>query len=284
MEDDVVGEEQETVPPVVEEAAPAENPEWNSIWEDVAKTDTMAPFQDKFREALKPHLSRFDQRYQEVSTKYAPWKGFEDSGVTPDVARRTLELAQQIESDPVGFHSRLSQYLKDQGLTPKEAEAAAASFEVSEDDVDLDPAVHDLKKRQDALEKDWQERQYNESKAKFEKEVEASLGSLRQKHAKSPIANVPFNEQEIIARVYSQIYAGGKPDFDKAYNDLAAIITSARSFPSNSQQTPSFTPSSGGNSLPLNTDSGIDGDKLNRMTKSERVKFVSQMMKDRSAT
>lgn len=259
------------VEPVVESQEPQDNPEWNNIWEDVSKTEVLAPFQDKFKEALRPHLQKMDERYQEVSGKAAAWKDFE--GVNPEDLKKAQALVSNMTADPVGFYDRMGQYLQEQGLTKAEAKAAV---EEMKDDDEVAPEIKEVKDQQSVIQQQFDQFQQEREASRIENETQAVVSA----HDKDPaMAGIPINFDLIYKFAEANLMRTGKVDVKAAYKEWADIVTSARSFPTKSSLAPDLTPSVGGGGLPLNQDPGIDAGKLNDMKKDDRIAAIVNYIK-----
>lgn len=86
----------------------AGNPAWGEVLADIPQ---------EFHEKLTPHFKKWDDgvsaRFEQVQSKFKPWKQFEDSGIDPVTVQFAVNVLNSIEENPRAVYDSLAQYYKD---------------------------------------------------------------------------------------------------------------------------------------------------------------------------
>jgi len=177
------------------------NPAWGEILDKTPKA---------LHPMMTPVFEKWDKNFQEVQTKYAPYKDFVDQGITPDQIGQSLQVLQLLNNNPRAVYDQMVQTFGEEwGLTPAQAEAAAqqvvqgqqetpANFDLSQGqdsnviDIEKDPRFVQMKQQVDTV------AQYlaGEIQAKQQQEVEAALD---QEVAELEGRHGQFNKQIVFA-------------------------------------------------------------------------------------
>lgn len=178
----------ETTPQV--DAPAVEEPKVHPAYEKL-----LAELPEAWHSKITPHLQEQDKYFQQQLEKYTPFKDLVDEGISADVIKGGLSLAQAIDSDPVTVYNNLQKYLKDNGLLAEEAKQAAQDMMEAESGEDFQDIMADenvpaaLKKELEALRAKTEEVENWKSQQELERETEAELvrldaemNELRSKH------------------------------------------------------------------------------------------------------
>jgi hypothetical protein len=137
---------QQTEVPAQQEAAPAEQFSGHPAWKPFE--DALGPIHYR---SIEPHLRSMNQAFESKiaaqNKSLEAWKGFIDEGIDPDELKFTRQLAQEINTDPVGFYNKMADYLRQTGQLEAAAQADAAADQaagVDPEDPDVDPRVAQL--------------------------------------------------------------------------------------------------------------------------------------------
>lgn len=171
---------------VVEENDSSVHPGWDKM---------LAELPEAWHSKVKPYLQDNDRNVQSQMEKYTPFKEFIDSGVSADLIRGGLNLAQAIETNPTEVYSSLQDYLQSQGLLKEEAKQAAKDImeEQSGDDFEdmfdgekvpaaLQREIDALKAQQEEASKYINEQEFTKETERYTVELESEMANLRQAH------------------------------------------------------------------------------------------------------
>lgn len=144
---------------------------------------------------VTPYLQEQDKYYQKEMEKYTPYKEFVEAGISADLLRGGLNIANAIETNPTEVYSSLQDYLMSQGMLADEAAQTAAGImedESGEDFADLfasenvPPALQaeiDALKARQAEADDYIYQQELEKATEIEiQNLEREMSALRQAH------------------------------------------------------------------------------------------------------
>lgn len=92
----------------------------------------LAELPEAWHSKVTPYLQEQDKYFQQQLEKYTPFKEFVEDGVSADVIRGGINLANAIASDPVEIFNNLQAHLRAQGLLGEEA--AQAAMDIMEDE------------------------------------------------------------------------------------------------------------------------------------------------------
>ena len=155
----------------------------------------LAELPEAWHSKVKPYLQDNDRNVQSQMEKYTPFKEFIDSGVSADLIRGGLNLAQAIETNPTEVYSSLQDYLQSQGLLKEEAKQAAKDImeEQSGDDFEdmfdgekvpaaLQREIDALKAQQEQANSYINEQEFAKETERYTVELESEMAALRQAH------------------------------------------------------------------------------------------------------
>ena len=222
------------------QVSPEQTTEIDSSVEAPAEETKVHPAYDKllaelpeaWHSKVTPYLQEQDKYFQQQLEKYTPFKDLVDEGVSPELIRGGLNLAQAIESNPTEVYTSLQTYLQDQGLLAHEAKQVAKdmmeeeSGEDFEDMFDGEKIPKALQKEIDALKAQQSEAQdyiYQQELAKetdkYTAELESEMAQLKATHS--------INEAHEIA-IYdlmnSALNAGREISVAEAARQLSQMI------------------------------------------------------------
>ena len=226
--------------------APGGNPAWAPLRE---KLDPLL-----FKQ-IEPDLQNWDReaqkRIETVNQQFAPFKAMVDQGATPQVLQASLRIAQEIEADPVAFHTKLTQYLQETGHMPRNQEELADALEdddSGQDPLADDPRIQQLIQQQQQFMQAVQAQQEAVIRQQAESELDAETSALRAAHPELG----PEDIQEVIRRAAAtaalnrQLGKNVIPTLEEAYTELAAYQDRIRSAPRAGDSAPRLLPTSAG--------------------------------------
>jgi hypothetical protein len=92
----------------------------------------LAELPEAWHSKVTPYLQEQDKYFQQQLEKYTPFKEFVEEGVSAEVIRGGINLANAIANDPVEIFNNLQSHLRSQGLLGEEA--AQVAKEIMEDE------------------------------------------------------------------------------------------------------------------------------------------------------
>jgi hypothetical protein len=219
---------------------------------------------------IKPIFSQWDNSYQDLSRKYAPFKEY-----TPEKVREYQSVYDFIDQNPVEFYKNMGEQLKSRGMLPADVKEAIAEHKAeNEEEADYtDPEIKALKAQIEELKGvankplEWiQEQEHQRNVATFEQQIVADFNRLG--------ITDPADRVEVIKRAQANDLMGKSPSIEDAYNELQAYATRIRTAPTRSSQSPSIVNPSGGG---IPNTAGIEKPK----TADERAQYFATMLKVR---
>lgn len=217
----------------------------------------LAELPEAWHSKVKPYLQDNDRNVQSQMEKYTPFKEFIDSGVSADLIRGGLNLAQAIETNPTEVYSSLQDYLQSQGLLKEEAKQAAKDImeEQSGDDFEdmfdgekvpaaLQREIDALKAQQEQANSYINEQEFAKETERYTVELESEMAALRQAH------NVTeAHEIAIYDLMNAALNAGREMTVADAARQLQQMVGSF-SPAGSSDEAPMIVGSAGGAGLP----------------------------------
>lgn len=171
---------------------------------------------------VTPSLEKWDQgvqeRFQQVQSKYEPYKGILESELPPDSIERAITLQNMLEQDPQGFYERMKNYF-DQGQQNSDEEDA---YTPGEDDEEVDPRFAQLEQSQQMVAQQVQAMMEKEANEKAEAELTSKLEGLRQEHG-------DFDEEFVIN--YAIANGGNLSAIDKGMSKYLELVGKIKGAP-----------------------------------------------------
>jgi len=227
-------ETQVTPEQTIEETTNVETPAVEETKVHPAYDKLLAELPEAWHSKVTPYLQEQDKYFQQQLEKYTPFKEFVEEGVTADLIRGGINLANAISNDPVEIFNNLQAHLRSQGLLKDEAAQAAKDIIENESGEDLEdlfdgekvPAA--LQKELDALKAKTAEVDdyiYQQELAKktdeISKELDAEMADLKRAH------NItPEHEEAIFDIMNNALGAGKDMTVAEAARKLQAMIGS----------------------------------------------------------
>jgi hypothetical protein len=217
----------------------------------------LAELPEAWHDKVAPFLIENDKNVQRQMEQYTPFKEFVEEGISADVIRGGINLANAITHDPVEIFNNLKAHLRSQGLIGEEAAQAARdimedeSGEDFEDLFDGEKVPAALQKELDALKAKTAEVDdyiYQQELAKkteeISKELDAEMAALKKAH------NItPEHEEAIFDIMNNALGAGKDMTVAEAARKLQAMIGSFA--PSSAtEEAPTIMGSAGGAGVP----------------------------------
>lgn len=251
----------------VDHSSPAvSNPAWTEALRDIPA---------EYHAKLSPHFQKWDQNYQALQSKYAPWQN-------ADYDRHTAleRLANEIDSNPHGFYQRLGQAL---GITAQQAEDLADNnsddsddYDDDSDDSERDPRFAELervKQTQERMLAYFQEQEHQQEVKAYQAQVNETIGRLKATHeADSSLAGIDFPHKLIVEKVVAQMQRGDNPDPERAYEEIASYIKGVRSASATRSSAPFTVSPTNGGGTPANVFSAEGA------TREQRRAMAAQML------
>ena len=184
------------------------NPAWDEAWADVP---------EPIRESQKQVFEKWDRNVQHLQAKFAPYKQFEEQGVTADALQQAYSIQQALVSDPRGFWDRMAETW---GFASG-AEAQQAYADANEDEDDPTASIQ----REIAELREWRESQENmtrqqmaqyqqqQEQLQWQARINDELGSLKQKFR-------DVDENAVIERALLNATQGRNPSLENAYFEV----------------------------------------------------------------
>lgn len=136
---------------------------------------------------IEPVVSKWQSGIDREFEKMSGYRALADAGVSPDIIEASLELAQQISSNPKAVYDELAQRYGWQQAQQmmQDATDVASAVEDDEEEFDLDPTSAELKALKaeiSSLRSEREEEVAQAEEARYEYEIETSLEYLREEH------------------------------------------------------------------------------------------------------
>lgn len=223
----------ETTEPVANTEAPTyEAPSEPEYKAHPAHEKLLSELPEAWHQKVLPHLQEQDKYFQQEIEKYTPYKEFVEAGVSPDILRGGINLAQAIESQPLDVYESLTTYLKQNGLLAEDAKQAARdimeneSGEEFEDIFEGEQIPAALKRELDELKQMTQQQQEYLYNQQLEAETQKELAALDKgmNELKSKYALSEAHEIAIYDIMNAAINAGRDITLEQAAQQLAGMI------------------------------------------------------------
>jgi hypothetical protein len=174
---------------VEEEVEVAGNPALSELYDVLPKS---------LHGLVEPVINKWQAGIDQQFEKIAPYRKYADAGVNPDVIEASLELAQEISSNPKAVYDELaSRYGWQQAQQiMQDAVETAAAVEEDEDDDFADPTAKELKALKAEIEAMRTEREQEieqKTEQAYESEIETTVAALKNEFG-------DFNEEVILRR------------------------------------------------------------------------------------
>jgi hypothetical protein len=206
-------------------------------------------------EAIKPHLREIDKGFNEgitkANSKLAPWKEFEEQGITPEAIRQSFTTLQKLNDSPEEVYAALGQFLEENGRLPKNAAEAEQALDDAADDEFQTPEAKQIAELQQKLEDmqnfqsaQVQQAQMDQLNSRAEQEVSREYSSFEAAHPELSDAD----KQEIYKQHY--LYAASGPDnvrtLEEVFTEFNALTERVRSAPRPNDLAPRLPGAGGG--------------------------------------
>lgn len=210
-----VGNSQEQETPVSEDRI---NPVWEPIRQELGLSF----------ETIKPHLLEIDKGFNQGITKanerYAPWKAFDEQGITPEAINQSFAVLQRLNDSPEEVYAALGQFLQENGRLPQnQQEAEEALDNAGEEEMYETPEqqkIAELEARlsefQQFQQAQFEQQQMAELEARADQEVSQEYEAFEKAHPEL----TPLEKQEIYKQHY--LYAASGPQNMKSLEQVFA--------------------------------------------------------------
>lgn len=234
------------------------NPAWASLREELDPLSFSR---------IEPHLKNWDagvnQRFEKLNEEFGWAREIAKAGRTPDFVQTSLQLADQINTDPLGAYQRIQQYLQQTGQLPPEVQQAVAEQQAQgqqapgenpENAEYVDPQFQALQEQQQALQQQQEQMRVfleEQARADMDRQADSSVDSeIQQLKAAHP----EYSEQDIGEIIQRALIIGQKtgavPTLEEADADYQALRNRLLSTPRAGASAPQLIPTGGGTSTP----------------------------------
>ncbi|NBU23968.1 MAG: hypothetical protein EBS38_08740 [Actinobacteria bacterium] len=187
---------------------------------------------EAWHQKVLPYLQEQDKYFQQEIEKYGPYKEFVESGVSPDIIRGGLNLAQAIETQPLDVYESLTAYLKQNGILAEEAKQMARDIMEEESGEEFDDLFDgenipaSLKREIEELKNFQAQQQEYLYQQELERETQTELQKLEQgiNDLRSKYEISEAHEIAIYDIMNAAINAGRDISLEQAAQQLAAMI------------------------------------------------------------
>ncbi len=218
--------------PVEGESVVAEAPQETEYKAHPAHEKLLSELPEAWHQKVLPHLQEFDRNVQKQFEEYAPYKEFIESGVSPDIIRGGLNLAQAIETQPLDVYESLTAYLKQNGILAEDAKQMARDIMEEESGEEFDDLFDNenipasLKKEIEELKNFQAQQQDYIYQQELERETQNELQKLEQgiTDLRSKYEISEAHEIAIYDIMNAAINAGRDISLEQAAQQLAAMI------------------------------------------------------------
>jgi hypothetical protein len=152
----------------------------------------LAELPEAWHSKVTPYLQEQDKYFQQQLEKYTPFKEFVEEGISSEVIRGGINLANAIANDPVEIFNNLQSHLRSQGLLGEEAAQAAMDIMENESGEDfgdlfdgeqvpaaLQKKLDELEARQADADNYMYQQELGKATEYFANELEAEMSQLR---------------------------------------------------------------------------------------------------------
>lgn len=172
--------------------------------------------------SIEPHLRSMNQAFESkiaaTNKSLEPWKSFIDEGVDPQELVFTRQLANEINTDPMGFYTKLEAYLRQTGQLEAAAQVAQAAEQTAgaEADPDEDPRIAQLQGQLEQLLAQQGEAQQQQiqwiQQQQYEQQVAGELSNLENEVQALKAKGVDDRTiRGVLDRAELHHFRGGKP-------------------------------------------------------------------------
>lgn len=218
----------------------------NPVWEPI-RNELGLQF-----ESIKPHLLDIDKGFNDgitkANAKYAPWKDFDEKGITPDKINESFTVLQRLNDNPEEVYAALGQFLQENGRLPKNAQEAEQALDDADEDESNDPRIAELQQQLEDLQNfqqaQQQQIQMEQLNAKAEQEVSREYSTFEAAH--------PELSEQDRQWIYQQhyMYAASGPQniksLEDVYKEFSGLTDRIRSTPRPNDLAPRLPGAGGG--------------------------------------
>lgn len=250
-------------PPVNTPQQPSNTPPAAPVQTPVAYAKQLEQIPEALRPMVEPTFKEWDanvnRRFDEVHSRYAPYKEFIDAGLQPGQLREAVDLMKMVVQDPRRIYEALGEHL---GITPQQAaQVLSGQGQVDEpDEFDLgeteeaqqynlenDPRFQHYAQQQEQITQMLQQQQTQAVQAEADQWIESRISETT-KMLESKGIEPDWDYILGVAGALSQ--SGRVPDndqaFDQAVQSYITKVDSWRGRPTAGSNAPLVMPTNGG--------------------------------------
>lgn len=250
--------------------ASAGNPAWKPLQEKLGISFGL------IQDDLKTMDQAAQARIESVNKQYAPFKSLADAGYTPQSIQQALQIAKEIETDPLAFNQKYQSFLQATGRLPQTA-GEVMQAEGMEDDAEqegaqqsVDPQLEQLRQEQGQMRQFIQNFQREQITQEAERDLDSQTETLRTTHPEF----TPDDVKDALRHAAQMTITTGKvASLEEGAQAFIATRNRILSQPRAGDSAPKLLPTSGG----APTAQG-QGKSLGSMNKNEVADLVAGMI------
>ena len=135
---------------------------------------------------VTPALQKWDQgvqeRFQQVQSKYDPYKPIIENDVDPEQIQKALDVANMLQTDPRGFYERMQGYFGQEDQGQQKTDEDDDLYDIAEGGEEENEHWKRLEQNQQVLAEYIQKEMQAKADAEAEAKLDADLKELREKH------------------------------------------------------------------------------------------------------
>lgn len=240
-----------------EEETPNVNPAWQEVLDKVP---------EEFHTVLTPKFSEWDNNFQKVQQKYAPFKDFVENNIPVETIQQSLQIRDLLENNPRGVYDFLQNqynYGVQEAEKPGPKEEEEFDYDASSD-IAEHPKFKEMSQQIQNFQQMFENQQKQETEHRVQREIETEFTNIANK------------------------YSGGKLD-DEAKSDIARLAMGAGDNDLSKAAADYFTrfrpPARASDSAPPvirgngRTTKGVTLEDIAKMDSEDRVQHMAAYMK-----
>lgn len=182
----------------------------NPAWQEL-----LSVVPEELHEQVKPHLQKWDQNFDQVQSKYSPYKSFAEQNISPDDLQYAYQVARQMETDPMQMIKALTDYAKENDLWQDENPVAAEEDGQGLDDEGLPditqhPKFVELQQLVETIGSQLIQERQAQQEAQEDQELNETLDSLTEELGE-------FDREWVLQKALQDLESGQEVDDLKPY-------------------------------------------------------------------
>lgn len=204
-------------------------------------------------ESILPDLKQIEKGFNSgitnANSKYAPWKSFDEQGITPDSINQAFAALRQMNDNPEVLYERLGAFLKENGRLPQtNAEVQEVvegdEEELSETDKQLAQLKSQFEQQQQFLAAQQEQFQMEQLQAQASQDVDREYTAFEQAHPE-----LSKEDKQWIFQQHFNYAAQGPQSIrslEQVFEEYSGLVSRIRSAPRPNDSAPRLPGSGGG--------------------------------------